>query len=76
MEVVFRVKADPHGSPLCGKGTGELGICGASARVIKAMHNATGARVRDLTATPGKLLTRSKCSTVSRAGSTRWDSRR
>src|SRR3984893_12289462 len=29
MEVVFLNEADPHGSPLGGKGTGELDICGA-----------------------------------------------
>jgi xanthine dehydrogenase YagR molybdenum-binding subunit len=49
-------EADPHGSPLGSKGLGELGICGAGAAVINAIHNATGARIRDFPATPDKLL--------------------
>jgi xanthine dehydrogenase YagR molybdenum-binding subunit len=56
MEVVFLDEADPHGSPLGGKGTGELGICGAGAAVINAIHNATGVRIRNFPATPDKLL--------------------
>jgi xanthine dehydrogenase YagR molybdenum-binding subunit len=56
MEVVFLDEADPHGSPLGSKGIGELGICGAGAAVINAIHNATGARIRDFPATPDKLL--------------------
>jgi xanthine dehydrogenase YagR molybdenum-binding subunit len=54
---MFLDEVDPHGSPLHSKG-GELGICGAGAAVINAIHNATGARVRDLPATPDKLLAR------------------
>jgi CO/xanthine dehydrogenase Mo-binding subunit len=34
------------------------GICGAAAAVINAIHNATGARIRDMPATPDKLLAR------------------
>jgi xanthine dehydrogenase YagR molybdenum-binding subunit len=49
-------EADPHGSPLGSKGLGELGICGAGAAVINAIHNATGVRIRDFPATPDKLL--------------------
>jgi xanthine dehydrogenase YagR molybdenum-binding subunit len=56
MEVVFVQEDDPHGSSLGSKGIGELGICGAGAAVINAIHNATGARVRDFPATPDKLL--------------------
>jgi xanthine dehydrogenase YagR molybdenum-binding subunit len=56
MEVVFLDEADPYGSPLGSKGIGELGICGAGAAVINAIHNATGARIRDFPATPDKLL--------------------
>ena len=55
-EVVFLDEADPHGGPLGSKGTGELGICGAGAAVINAIHNATGARIRNFPATPDKLL--------------------
>ena len=56
MDVVFLQEDDPHGSPLGSKGIGELGICGAGAAVINAIHNATGARIRDMPATPDKLL--------------------
>ncbi|MEA2875876.1 MAG: xanthine dehydrogenase YagR molybdenum-binding subunit [Hyphomicrobiales bacterium] len=56
MDVVFLDEADPHGSPLASKGIGELGICGAGAAVMNAIHNATGARIRDFPATPDKLL--------------------
>ncbi len=56
MDVVFLDEADPHGSPLHSKGVGELGICGAGAAIMNAIHNATGARIRDFPATPDKLL--------------------
>ena len=56
MDVMFLHEDDPNGSPLGSKGIGELGICGAGAAVINAIHNATGARVRDFPATPDKLL--------------------
>jgi xanthine dehydrogenase YagR molybdenum-binding subunit len=56
LDVMFLEEADPHGSPLGSKGIGELGICGAGAAVINAIHNATGARIRDIPATPDKLL--------------------
>ena len=58
LDVMFLDEADPHGSPLGSKGVGELGICGAGAAVINAIHNATGARIRDMPATPDKLLAR------------------
>jgi xanthine dehydrogenase YagR molybdenum-binding subunit len=56
LDAVFFDEADPHGSPLGCKGLGELGICGAGAAVINAIHNATGARIRDFPVTPDKLL--------------------
>jgi len=56
LDVMFLDEADPHGSPLGSKGIGELGICGAGAAVINAIHNATGARIRSMPATPDKLL--------------------
>ena len=56
IEAVLLEEADPYGSPLGSKGLGELGICGAGAAVINAIHNATGARIRDFPATPDKLL--------------------
>jgi xanthine dehydrogenase YagR molybdenum-binding subunit len=56
IDVVFLDQPDPHGSPLGSKGIGELGICGAGAAVMNAIHNATGARIRNFPATPDKLL--------------------
>jgi xanthine dehydrogenase YagR molybdenum-binding subunit len=56
MDVVFLDESDPHGGPLGSKGIGELGICGAGAAVMNAIHNATGARIRDFPATLDKLL--------------------
>jgi xanthine dehydrogenase YagR molybdenum-binding subunit len=57
MDAVFLHEDDPHGSPLGSKGIGELGICGAGAAVVNAIHNATGARIRNFPVTPDKLLT-------------------
>ncbi len=56
LDVVFLQEDDSYGNPLGSKGIGELGICGAGAAVINAIHNATGARIRDFPATPDKLL--------------------
>ena len=56
IDAVFLDETDPHGSPLGSKGLGELGICGAGAAVVNAIHNATGARIRDFPVTPDKLL--------------------
>jgi xanthine dehydrogenase YagR molybdenum-binding subunit len=56
IDAKFLPEDDPNGSPLGSKGLGELGICGAGAAVISAIHNATGARVRNFPATPDKLL--------------------
>jgi xanthine dehydrogenase YagR molybdenum-binding subunit len=56
IDAVLLDEPDPHGNPLGSKGIGELGICGAGAAVINAIHNATGARIRDFPATPDKLL--------------------
>lgn len=40
------------------KGVGEFGICGVSAAVAIAIHNATGARVRDYPITLDKQIER------------------
>jgi xanthine dehydrogenase YagR molybdenum-binding subunit len=47
---------DPWANPMQAKGIGELGICGAGASVINAIHDACGVRVRDLPATLDKVL--------------------
>jgi xanthine dehydrogenase YagR molybdenum-binding subunit len=57
-EVVFLDETDPMASPMKAKGVGELGICGVSAAVANAIHNATGVRVRDYPITLDKLLER------------------
>lgn len=47
---------DPHLNPIGGKGIGEIGIVGSAAAVTNAIWHATGVRVRNLPATPDKLL--------------------
>lgn len=56
LEVLFVDELDDWAGPMQAKGIGELGICGAGAAVINAIHHACGARVRDLPATPDKVL--------------------
>lgn len=56
LEVHFLPERDPHVGPLQAKGLGELGICGAGAAVLNAIHNACGVRVRELPATPDKII--------------------
>jgi xanthine dehydrogenase YagR molybdenum-binding subunit len=55
-EVIFLDETDPMSSPMKAKGVGELGICGVSAAIANAIHNATGVRVRDYPITLDKLL--------------------
>lgn len=55
-EVIFLDETDPLSLPMTAKGVGELGICGVGAGIANAIHNATGARVRDDTITLDKLL--------------------
>lgn len=55
-EVIFLDETDPTSSPMKAKGVGELGICGVSAAVANAIHNATGVRVRDYPVTLDKLI--------------------
>ncbi|QPZ90304.1 xanthine dehydrogenase family protein molybdopterin-binding subunit [Thioclava electrotropha] len=56
MEVVFLPERDDEANPIQSKGVGELGISGAGAAVINAIHNATGVRLRHYPATPDKVL--------------------
>jgi xanthine dehydrogenase YagR molybdenum-binding subunit len=55
-EVIFLDEVDPTSSPMKAKGVGELGLCGVSAAIANAIHNATGARVRDYPITLDKVL--------------------
>ena len=56
IDVTFLPERDTHANPLQAKGIGELGISGAGAAVVNAIHNATGVRVRDYPVTLDKLL--------------------
>lgn len=56
LEVHFVEERDDWAGPMQAKGIGELGICGAGASILNAVYNASGARVRDLPATPDKVL--------------------
>ncbi|WP_416355885.1 aldehyde oxidoreductase molybdenum-binding subunit PaoC [Aureimonas phyllosphaerae] len=55
-EVIFLDETDPMSSPMKAKGVGELGLCGVSAAIANAIHNATGIRVRNYPVTLDKLL--------------------
>ncbi|MBU2360544.1 MAG: xanthine dehydrogenase family protein molybdopterin-binding subunit [Alphaproteobacteria bacterium] len=56
LTVTFLEERDPYANPMQAKGIGELGICGAAACILNAIHDATGVRVRDLPATMDKIL--------------------
>ncbi|NDU99387.1 xanthine dehydrogenase family protein molybdopterin-binding subunit [Pseudoroseicyclus tamaricis] len=56
LEVHFLEERDPWTGPMQVKGIGELGICGAAAAILNAIHHASGVRLRDLPATPDKVL--------------------
>ncbi|MBB2905469.1 xanthine dehydrogenase YagR molybdenum-binding subunit [Rhizobium sp. RAS22] len=55
-EVVFMDETDPVSSPMKAKGIGELGLCGVSAAIANAIHNATGIRLRHYPMTLDKLI--------------------
>ncbi|MBB3948118.1 xanthine dehydrogenase YagR molybdenum-binding subunit [Rhizobium skierniewicense] len=55
-EVIFMDETDPMSSPMKAKGIGELGLCGVSAAIANAIHNASGVRVRHYPITLEKLL--------------------
>lgn len=56
MDATWLDEEDPHANPMGTRGIGEIGIVGSPSAVINAVFNATGVRVRDLPATPDKLL--------------------
>jgi len=58
LEVHFVEEIDDSANPVGAKGVGELGISGAGAAVVNAIHHATGIRVRDMPVTLDKLLGR------------------
>ncbi len=55
-DVVFMDETDPISSPMKAKGIGELGLCGISAAIANAIHNATGIRLRNYPMTLDKLI--------------------
>lgn len=57
-EVIFLDEVDDKSSPMKAKGVAELGLCGVSAAVANAIHNATGVRVRNYPITLDKLIDR------------------
>jgi xanthine dehydrogenase YagR molybdenum-binding subunit len=56
IEVRFLEEREEMSCPIQTKGVGELGISGAGAAVLNAIHDATGIRVRDYPATLDRLL--------------------
>jgi len=55
-DIRFINKPDPVISPVGARGVGEIGITGITAAIINAIYHATGKRIRELPATPDKLL--------------------
>ncbi|MGD9618015.1 MAG: xanthine dehydrogenase family protein molybdopterin-binding subunit [Alphaproteobacteria bacterium] len=56
MDVIFVEEHDPHVNPLGVKGVGEIAMVGIAPALTNAIFHATGKRVRELPATPDKLL--------------------
>ena len=56
LDVNLLEDTDPWAGPLAAKGIGELGICGSGAAILNAIHHACGVRIRDLPATPDRVL--------------------
>ncbi len=56
IEAYFVEEIDDSANPIGAKGVGELGIAGAGAAVVNAIHNATGARIYAMPVTLDKLL--------------------
>lgn len=56
MDVIFVPEEDPHINPLGVKGLGEIAMVGVAPAILNAIYHATGKRIRELPATPDKLL--------------------
>jgi xanthine dehydrogenase YagR molybdenum-binding subunit len=48
IDAIWLDSVDEHSNPMGSRGAGEIGIVGAAAAVVNAVHHATGVRVRDL----------------------------
>ncbi|CAN7741974.1 xanthine dehydrogenase family protein molybdopterin-binding subunit [Variovorax sp. LjRoot178] len=56
MDVIFVPEEDPHVNPLGVKGLGEIAMVGVAPAILNAIYHATGKRIRELPATPDKLI--------------------
>lgn len=56
LDVRLLDEPDDWAGPLGAKGIGELGICGSGSAILNAIHHACGVRIRDLPATPDRVL--------------------
>lgn len=56
LEAVWLEESDPRANPMGLRGIGEVGIVGATAAVVNAIHNATGVRARSIPVTADELL--------------------
>ncbi|CAG7572485.1 xanthine dehydrogenase YagR molybdenum-binding subunit [Barrientosiimonas humi] len=59
VEAVWLDDVDPRANPMGLRGVGEIGIVGATAAVVNAIHHATGVRARSVPVTADELLPRS-----------------
>ena len=55
-EAIWLDEVEEHLNPMGSRGAGEIGIVGAAAAVVNAVHHATGVRVRELPVTLDKVL--------------------
>lgn len=57
LDVLLVEEDDSRGSALGVKGVGEIGITGMAPAIVNAIFHATGRRIRELPATPERLMT-------------------
>jgi xanthine dehydrogenase YagR molybdenum-binding subunit len=57
IDAIWLDSVDEHSNPMGSRGAGEIGIVGAAAAIVNAVHHATGVRVRDLPVMCDALLT-------------------